>query len=91
MQAECIITGVMLADSRPTPNVIPLGVPGDLFVLGDTYIVNVNPNAEPMVLDEARARIIFTNNLAWERRAVYVIAVEDATLNQNAADYIQGK
>jgi hypothetical protein len=90
MQAECIITGVWLVEEPPMNNVVPMGVPGDLFVLGDVYIINVNPNAERQLMDEARAKIIFMNERHWERRSVYVIDKEDATLNQNAIDYIKG-
>ncbi len=69
-------------------NVVPMGRPGDLFVLGNVYLINVNPNSEPMILDEARHRIIFMNERHWNRRDVYVIAKDEATLNQNAIDYI---
>lgn len=71
-------------------HVIPMGRPGDLFELGDVYIINVNPNAEPVVLDEARMKIIFMNERHWDRRSVYIIDKADATLNQNAIDYIKG-
>ncbi len=90
MQAECIITGVFLVEEPPMNNVKPMGRPGDLFQIGDIYLINVNPNAEPMLLDEATARIIFMNERHWERRSVYVIDKADATLNQNAIDYIGG-
>lgn len=91
MQAECIITGVFLVEEPPMRNVVPMGRPGDLFQLGDVYIINVNPNSEPDILNEATAKIIFMNERHWDRRSVYVIDKRDATLNQNAADYIRGK
>ena len=87
MQAECIITGVFLVEESPL-NIQPLGIPGDLFQIGDMYIINCNPNAQFDVVDEAKARIIYMNERHWDRRAVYVISKADATLNQNAIDYI---
>ena len=91
MRHECIITGVWLVEEPPMKNVTPLGIPGDLFVMGDVYIVNANPNAAPCILDEAKSRIIYMNERHWDRRGVYVVGKMDATLNQNAIDYINGK
>lgn len=88
-QAECIITGVILVEESPMKNVHPMGRNGDLFAHGDTYIINVNPNCEPYLVDEARAKIIYMNERHWERRSVYVVNKADATLNQNAIDYIK--
>ena len=89
--AECIITGVIVVDGPPMKGVTPVGVPGDLFQQGDMYIVNANPNATWEKVDKARARIIYMAGSNWERRSVYVIAKEDAILNQNALDYIGGR
>ncbi len=88
MNAQCIITGVVLVEEPPHGN--PMGRPGDLFDFGDMYVINVNPNSERMPVNEATARIIYMNHAHWERRSVYVIPKTDATLNQNAIDYIKG-
>lgn len=85
MHAECIITGVVLVPEACEQ----LGYPADLFVMGDTYIVNANTSGEPMPIGHGSRTITLVGNY-WERRGVYVAKIDQTQLNPAAQAYIKG-
>ena len=79
---ECIITGCSLF----APDLAECHVNGDLFVLGDCYIFNANPQMlgprDYTYTKQVRVSAHFA------RRHVYVFAKAAAELNDAAKEYI---
>lgn len=83
MIADCICTGIILIEDD-------CAYRGDLFQMGDTYIVNcvdvAMPAIEATVAPEVRW--IRPKNDYWTRKGVFVIKVADAELSHAANAYI---
>lgn len=85
MRPHVIITGCTLECGSFTQH-------GDLWELGDVYIFNATgePSYGKVVLTHKTLIINDQNHTTYfERRNVYVVNKEDATLNQAAQDYIR--
>lgn len=84
MKADCICTGIILVEDDCAYN-------GDLFQMGDTYIVNCN-EASAMsasdVMSVAGVRAITPTGDYWTRKGVYVMKVAEAELSKAAKEYI---
>lgn len=87
LQAQCVITGCALVSGGRW-------VAGDLFELGDCYVLNGNTDCgEPEWLDMSLCH--YSKRLEpfnwFERRGVFVVLKEMANLNSAALDYLAMK